>query len=196
MRTAFIVLGSLLPLISAIAYIVSILRGNTRPERMTRFLLMVITGIMTVSLWAVGDTSGLWLALVSFLQSLFIWVLAFKWGMGGRNKLDMACLVLCAVGVVVWLSSSDPWMGLAASIVADLIACVPSLIKTIRFPHTELMSFYLLDTIAGLAIMAAGPFTVGGIIFPLYIALINFAYVAAIKWPRKGVVEAVGEDWA
>lgn len=194
MRTALLALGSLLPLVSAVAYIVSILRGNTRPERMTRFLLLVITGVMTASLWASHDTSGLWLALVSFLQSLFIWVLSFKWGMGGRDRLDIVCMGLCGIGVVVWLTSDQPWIGLAASIVADLIACIPSLRKTIRLPHTELMSFYLLDTLAGVAILLAGPFTLGAMVFPLYIAVINFAYVLAIVWPRKQPIPPVYDE--
>jgi hypothetical protein len=194
MRTTLLIIGSLLPLISAVVYMVSIVRGNSRPERMTRFLLLVITGVMTASLWAAGDTSGLWLALVSFLQSLAIWVLAFKWGMGGRDRLDMICLVLCFAGVVIWLGSDQPWIGLLASILADLIACIPSLRKTIRWPHTELMAFYLFDTIAGVAILLAGPFTLEAMVFPLYIAAINLAYVVAIKWPRSQPVPLAGED--
>lgn len=185
MRTMLLIVGSLLPVISAVAYTVSIVKGNTRPERMTRFLLLVITGVMTVSLWASGDISGLWLALVSFLQSLLIWGLSFKWGMGGRNRLDVICLILCSLGILFWLWADQPLVGLISSIVVDLIACLPSLRKTILFPHTELMSFYLLDAIAGVVILLAGPFTVGAMVFPIYIAAINFAFVIAIKWPRK-----------
>ncbi|MET0779653.1 MAG: hypothetical protein ABWY71_02350 [Candidatus Saccharimonadales bacterium] len=75
-------MGSLLPIISSLAYVVSIMRGTTRPQRMTRLLLVVIT-------------------------------------------------------------------------------------------------------LAGLVIMLAGPFTLDAMLFPGYIALINFAFVAVIMWPRN-----------
>jgi hypothetical protein len=94
-------------------------------------------------------------------------------------------LALCGVGVGIWLWTDLPWVGLCASVAADMIAMLPALRKTVRLPHTELFLFYALDTVAGLLVVAAGPFTVRAIIFPLYIALINAAFAAAIRWPRK-----------
>lgn len=185
MRTELLIMGSLLPVISTVTYTVSILKGKTRPERMTRFLMLVITGVMTLALWVQHDTSGIWLALVSCLQALLLLGLSFHRGIGGRSRLDMLCLVLCLAGVVWWLIAKEPLMGLIASITADLIACLPSLHKTIRLPHTEIVSFYLLDAIAGLLVLMAGPFTWQAGMFPAYIILINAGFVAAIVWPRR-----------
>jgi hypothetical protein len=150
--------------------------------------MVVITALMTLSLWAAGDTSGIWLALVSFLQAIFILVLSFKKGMGGHQFIDYACLGLCMVGIGVWLVSGESWTGLIASVVADCIAIVPSLRKTIRYPHTELMAFYALDAVAGVVILLAGPFTLRAMFFPFYIALINAVFVVAIQWPRRQTV--------
>lgn len=187
MRNVLLIIGLLLPLVATVAYAGSILKGKSIPQRMTRFLLVVITGVLTGSLWASGDTSGLWLALTSFIQSLFLWVLSFKYGIGGRDRLDMICLVLCLAGLGLWIVSNQPWIGLLASIAADAIAMVPALRKTIRLPHTEMTAFYAIDTVAGLAIMFAGPLTVQAMLFPAYIAVINFAFVVAIRWPRKAL---------
>jgi hypothetical protein len=187
MRELLLILGSVLPLIGTVFYTGSILKGHSIPQRMTRFLLVVITGVMTGALWAGGDTSGLWLALTSFLQSLFLWFLSFKHGIGGRDRLDMICLVLCLAGLALWLVVDQPWIGLLASIAADAIAMVPALRKTIRLPHTEMTTFYAVDTVAGLAIMFAGPLTLEAMLFPAYIAVINFAFVLAIKWPRRAL---------
>ncbi len=185
MRTVLLIAGSLLPIVSGVIYSVSIIKGKSRPQRMTRFLLLFITGVMTVSLWASGDTSGLWLALTSFLESLLILGLSFRRGIGGRDKLDIICLGLCLLGVLLWILTNQPWVGLVASIVVDLIACIPSLKKTIRLPHTEIASFYLLGTIAGLLVSLAGPFTLAAMILPAYIALVNLVFVFVIVWPRN-----------
>lgn len=185
MRTLLLIIGSLLPVVSSATYVVSIWRGQTRPERMTRFLLMIITLLMFGSLWLGGDTSGVWLALISFVQAMVIWVLSLRRGMGGRDTLDFVCLGLCAVGIVVWVASGRAWAGMLISIVADIIATAPAIRKTIRWPGTELALFYILDTFAGIAIMLAGPYTVSAMVFPAYIIFINIVFVIAIRWPRR-----------
>ncbi len=151
---------------------------------MTRLLLVVITAVMTGSLWAAHDTSGIWLALLSFVQAIVIWLLSLKRGMGGRDRLDMVCLLLCFIGIGLWQWSNQPLIGLIASIAADIMAALPSLRKTVRLPHTELALFYALDVIAALAIMFAGPLTPMTMLFPAYIASINATYVLVIRWPR------------
>ena len=185
MRTGLLIAGSLLPVSSALIYIISILKGKSKPQRMTRFLLVVITTVMTASLWAASDRLGVWLALVSWLQALCIWILSFRHGVGGGDRLDLICLALCVLGLGLWLLSSLPWIGLVASIVADLIASLPALRKTIRLPHTELALFYGLDAIAGVLVLLASLFNPGAVLFPAYIAAINFVFVVAIKWPRS-----------
>jgi hypothetical protein len=66
------------------------------------------------------------------------------------------------------------------SIVVDLIACLPSLYKTIQLPHTESWLFYALDAIAGLSILLVSAHSLTAILYPAYIMLINGAYVFII----------------
>jgi hypothetical protein len=188
MRTVLLIIGSLLPVISTVVYIVSILRGYSKPQRMTRLLMVVISLVSFVALWAVHDTSGIWLALVSLIQAVVLWQLSFKKGIGGSSRLDWACLVLCFMGVLLWLAWGESLLGLLASIVADMIACIPSLHKTIRMPRTESMAFYALDTVAGALILAAGPFNWEAMLFPAYIVVINAAFVAFIAVGNKRTV--------
>jgi hypothetical protein len=185
MRTILLVAGSLLAILSAAMYVISILERKSKPQRMTRFLMVVITALMVGPLWVAGDTSGVWLALTSFLQAVLVLVLTFRYGMGGRSRLDMLCVVLCCVGMICWLVSGQSWSGLVASVVADFVAVIPSLHKTVRLPHTELALFYILDVVAGVCILLAGPFTLEAMFFPVYVILINAVFVAAIQWPRK-----------
>lgn len=183
MRNALLVAGALLPIVSSWTYIVGIWRGKVRPQRMTHLLLCVITGLSLVALISGDDRSGVWLALTSFIQCTIIGVLSIAFGMGGRDRLDIACLVLCMGGVVLWLVSGESLFGLGMSIAADLVACIPSLVKTYRYPHTESLMFYALDTLAGVCIALAGPYTWQAVVFPAYIALINGAFVWLIARP-------------
>lgn len=184
MQQMVLVVGAVLPLVSSWVYIASILRGNTKPQRTTKFLMSLITGMSFFALMASGDVSGVWLALTSFVQSLVIFYLSLRWGLGGKDWLDIACVVLCVAGVVVWLSAGEPIIGLIAAIVADFIAIIPALVKTWRLPHTETHWFYTLDGLAGLLIMIAGPHSVFSLAYPAYILLANAIFVVAILRPQ------------
>lgn len=180
MRNALLVIATLLPLVGGVVYIRSIFKGKSLPQRMTRLLMLAITGLSFGSLLAEGDTSGIWLALASFAQAIIVWALSFRYGMGGRDRLDITCLVLCFAGIGVWLASGDALFGLCAFILADFVAVLPSLIKTIRLPHTELGLFYLLDAIAAAVILLVGPYSWQALLYPFYLLAINFAFVGII----------------
>jgi hypothetical protein len=186
MRFLLLTLGSLLPLVAGLVYAVSIVRGEVRPQITTRLLLMVVTLVAFLSLLAGHDHSGMWLALTSFIESLIIWLLALRFGIGSLfNRLDIICLALCGVGVGLWIVSGQSLLGLLASIVADCIGCVPSLVKTWKLPYTETTAFYLFGMVAGLCILFATPITLVNMLFPAYIALIDGTFVVVIMLRRR-----------
>lgn len=188
MRPELLLLGSLLPLISTGVYVVSILRGVSKPQRMTRLLMLVIGILSCVTLLASHDHSGIWLAFASFVQAAILWFLSFRYGVGGKDGLDFICFVLCLSGLILWLVSGKPLFGLVMSIVADLVACVPSIVKTYRMPLTESWLFYGIDMLAGVAILYTSPHTVVGSIYPAYIALINGLFVGIILIRARWIV--------
>jgi len=181
----FILISSVLALISPIIYAKAILRGDAKPHRTTRFTILLTTVIGTASLLASHNTVAVWLAGVSALQAIFIFTLSIKHGMGGWSKSDISCLAISIVGIILWQTTNNPLLALYASIVADFTGMVPALIKTYHFPKTEVWSFYLLDVFAGLfSAIAVQRWTISEISYPLYIVLINFAMVLLVIRPR------------
>jgi len=179
-QSILIILGTLLPLISSFVYVRSILRGRSKPQRMTRLLMVVISGLALAALLADGYSPGVWLAGASFAQAILVWALSFRYGMGGKDRLDITCLVLCVCGAVLWYSTGESLVGLWAAIATDFIAVLPSLAKTIRLPHTESWPFYALDTVASACIMLATPLLFREQAYPAYLLLINLLFVLVI----------------
>ena len=186
MDKIFIIISSLLALISPVIYAKAILRGEAKPHRTTRLVLLLITSLATASLFAQHNTVAIWLAGVSTLQAIVIFALSIKHGMGGWAKSDMICLVIALLGIGLWQTTKQPTLALYAAIAADFTGMVPAMIKTYKFPKTEIWSFFLLDTFAAIfSLMAIKTWTVEEFSFPLYLVLINFAMVLLIVSPRK-----------
>ena len=194
MRNIILIIGTILPLISSAVYVHAIFVKNVRPQRMTRLLMMIISALSFAALAAARDKPGALLALTSFLPAVVLWILSFKRGMGGSDPLDYVCLAFCCIGLVLWLASGDSFFGLVLSVAADLIACVPSLVKTARLPHTENASYYFIDTLAGCVIALVAAPTFSGLLYPLYLAAINGVFVLVIIWPRRTEAPVADND--
>lgn len=185
MTTILIFISSLLALISPVVYIRAILKGEAKPHRTTRLVLLTVTILATISLLAQQDRVAVWLAGVSALQSIAIFILSIKYGMGGWEKKDILCLLIALIGIILWQTTKNPSIALFASIIADFTGMIPALIKTYKFPETEVWTFYALDIIAGiLSFLAVKSFSIQQIVYPIYIALINMAMVILIFRPK------------
>lgn len=108
----YIVISSLLALISPIIYSKAILKGEAKPHRTTRLVLLIITSLTTASLFAQHDRVAIWLAGVSTLQSILIFILSIKHGMGGWAKTDIICLIVAVIGIMLWKVTQNPVIAL------------------------------------------------------------------------------------
>jgi hypothetical protein len=184
-KDIFILVSVILGLISSIVYFIAILKGQARPHRTTRFVFLFITTLTTLSLFVQGNRVALWLSAVSTFQSIVIFVLSMKYGMGGRSKTDILCLIMALIGIISWQITKNPLTALYFAVAADFIGIVPTLIKTYRLPHTEVWTFYFLDTIAAtFNLFATEKFTIDQYLYPFYIILINLTVVFLIIRPK------------
>jgi len=185
MQNILIAISSILAFISYIVYIVAILKGEAKPHRTTRFVLVLITSLATASLFAQGSIVTIWLSGVFTFGCIIIFLLSLKFGMGGVAKTDILCLILSLSGIIIWKITSNPMYGLFASIAADLAAQIPMLIKTYRFPKTEVWTFYSLDVLASIfSLLALQRWTIQEFAYPLYIILIDSATILLILRPN------------
>jgi hypothetical protein len=186
MQTLFILVSSVLALISPLVYSRSILKGKAKPHRTTRLVLLIITGLTTASLFAQNNHVAIYLAAISTLQSILIFFLSLKRGMGGWAKSDITCLVIAMIGIILWRITKNPVIALYFAISADFTGMIPTLIKTYKFPKTEVWSFFLLDVFAaGFSLLAVKIWTVEQYVYPIYVMSINLIMVILIIKPNR-----------
>lgn len=186
MKTIFLIISVILPLIAPIIYTKAILKGDAKPHRTTRFVLLLITCLATASLLAQHDKIAVWLAGVSFLQAILIFILSIKYGMGGWAKTDILCLIIALVGIFAWQTTQQPLLALYFAILADFTGVIPTIIKTYQRPETEIWSYFIIDVFAGIFnILALKTYAVSDFSYPVYIVLINFLIFALVLRPKR-----------
>ena len=192
LQTIFITLSLIFGLITPIIGITSIFKGVYKPQRMTKFIYLIISVVIIASMVFSNDTSAIYLALVQGLATLGIFTLSLKYGVGGVGKLDLGVLVLALLAIVGWKTTNNPFVGLYLSVFADAVGIIPTLPKIYKDPHSEEPFYYISDIVSGffscLALVSVNEF--GNIeknLFPVYILLLNLVVFLIITIRRKAL---------
>jgi hypothetical protein len=169
----FIYAGAVLNLIGSIGYVIDTIKGKTKPNRVTWSLwaLAPMVAFFAMLGEGVSITGGLMtfmvgfgpflVLLASFVNRKSVWKI---------TRFDIICGVLSLVGVGLWFITRTGEIAIAFSILADLLAGLPTLVKAFKEPETESYLVFLFGTIsAAITLLAAKTWAFTTVSFALYI---------------------------
>lgn len=138
-HVAAMAIFGILEVVSLWPYLVDIVHGETRPNKVSFVLWTMTTCIAAVATHEEKGWSFPTIALcMAVLSMTSITILAFAgYGYAKRQKTDIVALVLGIVAIVGWLVSGEPMVAIAFSIGADICATVPTIEKAWKEPFTE-----------------------------------------------------------
>lgn len=176
MTTPLILLAGAIALGGYVPYAFDIIKGRAQPARAARVMFLFLLIITVLQQNSVHSGSLIAFTIGELTGSVAILALAIKYGVGGLARLDLACYLLLIIDVVVWLVTGNALLALHLSVLADLIAFMPTLVKTWHKPKSETPIFFITGIIAPmLNIAATGRYSYAVLLFPVYLALINLA---------------------
>lgn len=130
-------IAGIVTIFSIVPYIISIFRGYAKPSR-SAYAIWVVVELVTVSSYiASGARTTIWVMLVLASSAFFIFCLSIKYGMGGKSKLDIFCLILALLAITLWVTTKNPTLALYTSITAVMLGYIPVIRKAYYYPKTE-----------------------------------------------------------
>lgn len=176
--TVTLLLGTLAGILqvgATIPYIISIIRGSTRPNTVSWFLWTCAVGITFFAQTSIGLSWSLCLLAGALVCNATVTILClFGYGYKNFTKVDLLTLVFSLIAIVSWLISNDPLMGIIFGVIADCIAYAPTFFKMYHDPKSEQRMYWIILTIADmLALFSVTSFTPANIIFPIAYGLMN-----------------------
>jgi len=190
-------LGIVAGIVSFLAYIIyirSIVKGESKPNRVTWWIWTFMGLVLAVSYYYSGAVNTIWAPIVEFIGPLIISLLAIKYGEGGvRDKTDLLCLAGGILSIILWIIFNSPVVALVTNLVIDAFALVPTIKKSYLRPDGE--NFWawfgtgMGDTINLFAIEKR---TFGVIAYPVYMLLADVIIIVILffgKIKRFGKVE-------
>ena len=179
-------IGGILMIISVIPYTRSILKGDTKPHRITFLIWTILILIAFFSQLAKGATWSLLLTAGDSIAVLITFILSIKYGVGGFRKIDILSLVGAGFSLVLWYFTKEPAFALFLIILIDLIGLNLTVIKTWKNPETENWVAWVMCAVGGFfGILAVGNNNFVLLSYPIYICLANLSVAIIIISRRK-----------
>jgi hypothetical protein len=188
MLEILVLLAAVASLFGAFAYIRSMFRGQTKPNRVTWFMWSIAPFIAT----AASLYSNVGWAVIPVLMSGFSPFLIFTASFFSKKAywrtglFDYVCGLLSGLAIILWFVTSNPDAAIIFAIVSDALAAVPTLIKGWRSPETESVWPFLIGTFSPMtSFLVASTWRFSELAFPIYLIAINFVLLFSISKKTK-----------
>lgn len=181
----FIFLALLFNVIGNLGYLRAVIQGKAKPHKVSWFLWALApligfaaqlsegVGLISLMTLAVGLGPGV-IFLASFMNKKADWKI---------NNFDIFCGSISVLALILWAITQDAILALTLSIIADAVACIPSLIKSWYFPETEEPNAYLFAAISALiTTLTIHTWNFETFGFPLWILLIASIFYILIRF--------------
>jgi hypothetical protein len=184
---ALAVLSGVLELISLFPYLVDIVRGQTRPNKVSFSLWTLCQAIAFTAQIEAGPSWSAVVIGVNLLTLVIITILAFA-GYGYREQgvLDGVSLGFAAAAVIAWQMTGDPILAIVFAIVADVFASIPTVIKAHQDPWSEHAGAWGLASLAYiLSLFSTEKIDVANLAMPTYITIVTCAIFVLSYYGQK-----------
>jgi hypothetical protein len=178
--------AGLFSLAAFVPYILSTLRGRTKPNRATWWIWTVVGFLLAVSYYASGARHTLWVAVSYVLGPLITAILSLKFGVGGWTRLDRGCLLGAGAGTLLWWVSGSPLMALVINLVIDFLGALPTMSKAYADPGGEdpwAWSLFLLGNTLNLFAIEKWRFSIA--VYPVYMFLLSALILLLLTSRRR-----------
>ena len=172
----FSIIGAVVASLGGLYYLYETITGKAKPNRVTWLLWGIFPMITFVAQRSQGVEGSSWLSFAAGFTPLLIVAASFLnkkayWKTEPKDYLLMAAAI---VGVILWLVTDEPNLAILFTICADLLAGIPTLIKSFKHPETESWIAYAISTVGfGIGLLAIQSFTFQDSAFIIYLFAIQ-----------------------
>lgn len=154
-RTVFSTFVGILYIVGFIPYILSILKGKTKPAKASWVIWTILDTITVAGMYVqgtlngqiIGATAGAWIVVI----------LAFMYGTKGWTKLDKLCLIGAFVGIILWKLFNNPTLAILTSGIVVFIGSIPTFVSAWKDPTKENKAGWIIFWISYIFTMVSIP---------------------------------------
>ncbi len=183
----FAILGAILGSLGGFYYLYETILGRTQPNRITWLLWGIFPMVIFAAQRAQGVQGVSWASFVAGFTPFLIVAASFfnRKAYWKSEPRDYGLMAAAIVGIVLWAVTDNPNLALLFSLLADILAGLPTLIKAYRYPESESWVAYAISTFGfGISLLSVKVHNLENTAFVAYVFILNGAL--AVLASRRG----------
>jgi hypothetical protein len=172
----FAIIGAVIASAGGFYYLYETIRGTVQPNRVTWLLWGLFPMITFVAQRAQGVEGLSWATFAAGLTPFLIVAASFlnKKAYWKTQPLDFGLMAAAIVGILLWIITKDANLAIFFALLADLLAGIPTIIKSAKRPETESWIAYAISTLGfGIAVLSIQTFDFQNSAFVIYLFAIQ-----------------------
>ncbi len=185
------VVAGLVAFSAYIVYIISIIRGKTKPNRITWWIWAFMGLVLALSYKFSGAENTVWVPYVEFLGPFLIAILSVKYGEGNlENKTDLFCFLGAVLSIILWIVFDNPVIALVTNLAIDSFALVPTIKKSYLRPEGEdFWAWFGTGVADTLNMFAVERFTFAVLVYPIYMLVSDLIIISILFFRKKIIIK-------
>jgi hypothetical protein len=178
-------LGVFIQFVGGISYLVDTVKGNIQPNRVSWFLFTMAPALAFFAQLQQGVGPEIWATFIVGFVPFLILIATFvnKKAIWKLKKLDYICGALSLLGLILWGVTRVGNIAIIFAILADGLACVPTLVKSWYKPESESDSVFLLGTMnSAIGLLVITNWHFENYAFSTYMFLANLTLAGVIRF--------------
>lgn len=189
-RTILLIISTVLVVTSTIPYLMDIVKNKTKPRVVSWFNWALLGAIAGAAAWSAGQIPAAVISFASATESLLIVSLGLYYGDRRVERFDVACQIGAIIGLILWLVFNSPLTAIIAVTAIDMIAALPTYKHIWQKPFEEtLLAFGICSFASVLTLFTITNASLSGLIYPIYILLVNSGMAGLIMYRRPRVLQ-------
>jgi uncharacterized membrane protein len=184
----YAIIGAIIGSLGGYYYLYETIIGKARPNRITWLLWGIFPMVIFAAQRAQGVEELSWTSFIAGFTPLIIVAVSFLnqkayWKSEPRDYYLMAAAIL---GIILWSLTDNPNLALLLSLLADILASIPTIIKSYRFPQSESWIAYSISTFGfGICFLSVQIYNFENAAFVAYLFILNGALAVLTLRGRK-----------
>ncbi len=185
MKTVFLVLATIITVVSVLPYLRDILKGTTKPNIVSWLTWTLLTGIATAAEIAAHEYVAAIFTSAAVVETGLVVVFGLRYGYVKYTRFDVVCQIGAVVGIILWQLFDSPTIGVLAAVGIDFIGALPTFRHAWQKPNEETWQTFAISGIGAVfALLALDSYNWVSLPYAVYIVLVNLALSSVILQRR------------
>ena len=182
------IIGAIIGSLGGLYYLYETLLGRAQPNRITWLLWGIFPLIIFVAQRVQGVAGVSWASFAAGFTPLLVFAASFfnRKAYWKSEPRDYGLMAAAIVGIILWALTDKPNLALLLSLLADVLASVPTLIKSYRHPHSESWIAYAVSALGfGISFLSIQTYRFESTAFVAYVFLLNASLAVLASRGRR-----------